>query len=83
MDTLEAAAKLYGEAGATYVRGIDRQNVLWEPLDFPGIPDGIFVDEQGIVRYVKLGGFDVRKSSDKAEIERLLAKPPRAAGAQE
>jgi tetratricopeptide (TPR) repeat protein len=39
------------------------------------VPNGFFVDEQGILRYAKIGGFDARNPADVAAIERLLAAP--------
>lgn len=71
----EAARKFYEEAGVTFIRGVDRDNLLWESLDFLVVPNGILVDDQGIVRYAKFGGFDIRKAADKAEVERFLARP--------
>jgi len=75
------ARRFYAEAGVSFVQGIDRADALWETLDFQVVPNGLFLDEQGIVRYAKFGGFEARQAADVAEIERLLAVPP-AAGLQ-
>lgn len=37
------------------------------------IPNGVFVDEAGVVRYVKLGGFSIDAPEDVRAIEGLLA----------
>ena len=68
----ENAKKFYEQAGVTFIRGIDRADALWETLGFQVVPNGLFLDEQGVVRYAKFGGFEPR---DAAEIERLLAAP--------
>ncbi len=54
---------------------VDSAQVLWELYGFKVIPNGFFVDEQGILRYMKIGGFDVRNPEDKQAIEKLLAEP--------
>ena len=78
----ENARKFYDQSGATYLRAIDRADALWETLDFQVVPNGLFLDEQGIVRFAKFGGFEARDKSDVAEIERLLSAPvSRAASA--
>ncbi len=69
------ARELYQKAGVSFVRGIDRADMLFETLDFEVVPNGFFVDENGIVRYAKFGGFEVRDDTDRAAIEGLLAKP--------
>ena len=69
------ARELYQRAGVTFVRGIDGADMLFETLDFEVVPNGFFVDENGIVRYAKFGGFEVRDDTDRAAIEGLLAKP--------
>ena len=69
----ENARKFYDQSGVTFTRGVDRSDTLWETLDFQVVPNGLFVDEQGVVRYAKFGGFEARQHAD--EIERLLAAP--------
>ena len=69
------ARELYQKAGVTFIRGLDRSDMLFETLDFEVVPNGVFVDENGIVRYAKFGGFEVRDDNDRAAIEALLAKP--------
>jgi tetratricopeptide (TPR) repeat protein len=71
----ENARKFYQEAGVTFLRGVDRADALWATLGFGVVPNGIFLDEQGIVRYAKFGGFDARDAHDRGAIEHLLAAP--------
>jgi hypothetical protein len=35
------------------------------------VPNGVLLDEDGVVRYRKFGGFDVRKPDDLAAVERF------------
>jgi len=37
------------------------------------VPNGLLVDEDGVVRYAKYGGFDVANPEDVATVERFLA----------
>ena len=75
------ARELYQKAGVTFIRGLDRADMLFETLDFEVVPNGFFVDENGIVRYAKFGGFEVRDDTDRAAIEALLSRPSAPVGA--
>jgi len=75
----EQAGRFYQQAGVSFVRGIDRADALWDTLNFQVVPNGMFLDEAGIVRYARFGGFEARDKQDMAEIERLLAAPAAAA----
>ena len=57
-------------AGATFTTLVDEENLLGEMFDFKLIPNGILIDEDGIVRYMKVGGFDVRKLETAAVVEK-------------
>lgn len=69
------AGRFTEAAGATFTTAVDRAQGLWELYGFKVIPNGFFVDERGIVRYAKIGGFDARNPEDTQAIERLLAAP--------
>lgn len=77
MDTqgAEVARRFTEAAGVTYPSAVDRAQGLWDLYGFPVVPNGFFVDEQGILRYAKIGDFDARNPVDVAAIERLLAAP--------
>ena len=69
----EGARRFAESAAATFTTAIDRSQSLWNLYHFNLIPSGIFVDEKGIVRYLKFGEFDVRNPRDEQAVERLLA----------
>ena len=47
---------------------IDQKNVLGELFGYRAIPNGVFLDENGTLRYRKFGGFDIRKSEMADEV---------------
>ena len=48
-------------AGATFVTLIDQSNLLSSIFRFKAVPNGLLIDEQGILNYQKYGGFELRK----------------------
>ena len=84
MDTqgAEVARRFTESSGVTFPSAVDRAQGLWDLYGFPVVPNGFFVDEQGILRYVKIGDFDARNPADAAAIERLLAAPSHQLAAQ-
>jgi len=79
MDTqgAEVARRFTEAAGVTFPSAVDRAQGLWDLYGFPVVPNGFFVDEQGILRYVKIGDFDARNPADVTAIEALLSAPSR------
>jgi tetratricopeptide (TPR) repeat protein len=71
----EVARRFTAAAGVTFPTAVDRSQGLWELYGFKVIPNGFFVDERGMVRYAKIGGFDVRDAADRQAIEHLLESP--------
>ncbi len=59
-------------AGATYTAVVDQHNLLATVLDFKAVPNGVFLDEQGIIRYAKYGGFSVSRDEDREAIQKLI-----------
>ena len=59
-------------AGATFPTMVDSANALGELFGYKVIPNGIFLDESGTVRFAKFGGFSVANEADVAAIEQLL-----------
>lgn len=74
MDTQGAtAARPWTErAGATFPTVVDHDNTLAAVYDYKLIPNGIFLDAAGIVRYRKIGGFNVAQPADVEAIQQLI-----------
>jgi hypothetical protein len=58
-------------AGATFPTVVDEQGLTAVAFGFKAVPNGLLVDEAGIVRYAKYGGFSVDKGDDLAAVERF------------
>jgi hypothetical protein len=71
----DVARRFTEAARVAFPTAVDRSQGLWELYHFKVIPNGFFVDEHGIVRYAKIGGFDVRDRADREAIEQLVATP--------
>ena len=52
---------------------VDSVDCLWSLLGFDFIPNGYYIDERGVIRYLKVGGFDVRDSINRKIIEDLVS----------
>ena len=71
-----AKARPYVEqAQPTYTNLVDSQNQLGLIFGFKAIPNGVFVDENGIVRYTKFGGFDIRNATYRQLVEAFATSP--------
>lgn len=83
MDTggVKAAKPLYEGARASYVTLVDPQNALGDALGFKVIPNGFFIDEAGVLRGQKVGGFEVSRQATIQAVEAFLSQPKAAAGA--
>lgn len=53
---------------------LDTTGTTWDLYGFELIPSGYYVDESGRVRYLKVGGFDVREGTTVKILEDLLAE---------
>ena len=58
----ERARPYVEEAAATFQTAVDEENLLGQLYGFKAIPNGFLIDEDGTVRYKRLGGFDVRRT---------------------
>lgn len=74
MDTqgAEAARPWHERANPTFPTVVDRENRLAQLYDYKLIPNGIFLDEDGVIRYRKFGGFNVENADDVDAIQRLI-----------
>ncbi len=68
----DAARPWVEAAGATFPTVVDSENRLASLYGYKLIPNGIVLDEEGVIRYRKFGGFSVENEGDVAAIQRLL-----------
>ena len=66
----EKARPFVEKAGAQFTTLVDERNLLGRTYGFKAIPNGYLVDESGLVRYKRLGGFDVRRADTAQVVER-------------
>jgi tetratricopeptide (TPR) repeat protein len=67
------AARLWVEkSGGAHTAVVDQHNLLARLLDFKAVPNGVFLDERGIIRYAKYGGFSVERPEDLEVIQKLI-----------
>jgi hypothetical protein len=57
----EMARPFVESAGATFPTVVDRNNLLSRIYGFKAIPNALFIDEGGSIRYLKYTGFDIIK----------------------
>jgi tetratricopeptide (TPR) repeat protein len=63
---------------------VDSAGLLGRMFDFDVVPNGLFVDEFGVLRFIHIGGFDIRRPEVGPQVDALLstdfsnaAEPPR------
>ena len=69
----EAARPFVAAAGVEFPTAIDDRGVLSHHFGFKVVPNGLLVDEAGIVRWAKFGGFSIDDPGDVAVVERFLS----------
>lgn len=52
---------------------VDSAGQLGRLFDFDVVPNGVFVDERGIIRFLHIGGFDIHRPDVGPQIDALLA----------
>jgi len=68
-----ASARPWVEAAAaTFPTVVDSENRLAQIYGYKLIPNGIFLDEEGVIRYQKFGGFTIENQADSDAIQRLI-----------
>ena len=74
VDVNPERARAYAEPVAgTFPTVADPAGVLGRVFDFDVVPNGIFVDEEGMIRFVHIGGFDVRRPEMASQVDALLS----------
>ncbi|GAC1429738.1 MAG: hypothetical protein NVSMB65_03200 [Chloroflexota bacterium] len=80
----EQARPFVAAAHATFPTLVDEAGATAAAFGFKAVPNGVLVDEDGVVRYAKYGGFSVERADDRAAVERFAsggdagASPPGA-----
>ena len=64
------------ECGATFPTLVDASGLLFRLYGFTAVPNGVYVDEAGIIRFQLFTGFSVDRPEIVAQLETLLATPP-------
>lgn len=57
----------------TFPTVIDRAGLLGRMYDFDVVPNGLLIDEAGVLRFKHIGGFDIRRPEIEAQLDALLA----------
>jgi tetratricopeptide (TPR) repeat protein len=74
VDVNPERVRAYAEPVAgTFPTVVDSAGVLGRIFDFDVVPNGIFVDAEGLMRFIHIGGFDVRRSEMAAQVDALLS----------
>lgn len=63
------------QSGVTFPTFLDASGLLIRLYDFSAVPNGVYVDEAGIIRFQLFTGFSVDREDIIQQIETLLAKP--------
>ncbi len=70
----QAAAPYIQKAHATYPALVDTDNVLGTLFGLSVVPNGVFIDERGVLRKVFEGDFEVSSPKTVAAVEAFLAE---------
>jgi hypothetical protein len=60
------------QAGATFLNAVDMLNQLSTVFGFKAVPNVVLVDDAGIIRYTRFGGFDIRANDHRRLAERFV-----------
>lgn len=63
------------EFGITFPTLVDASGLLLRLYGFTAVPNGVFVDENGVIRFQLFTGFSVDRQDIVAQLESLLATP--------
>ncbi len=56
----------------SFPTAVDRANTLGRLFDFDVVPNGLFVDESGVIQFLHIGGFYLRRPEVRTQVEALL-----------
>lgn len=61
------------KAGATFTTLVDEENLLGQLYGFKVVPNGLLIDESGVINYRRIGGFDIRREETASVIRQWIA----------
>ncbi|MCH7800608.1 MAG: redoxin domain-containing protein [Chloroflexi bacterium] len=70
----EFARPFVEKAKAEFPTVVDRENHLGQLYRFKAIPNGYLINEEGVVEYRRLGGFDIRQPETRRIVEEWIGK---------
>jgi tetratricopeptide (TPR) repeat protein len=70
----EVARPFVEKAHTEFPTIVDRENLLGQLYRFKAIPNGYLINEEGVVEYRRLGGFDIRRSETREIVEEWISK---------
>ena len=74
VDVNPERVRAYAEqVASSFPTVVDSAGVLGRVFDFDVVPNGIFVDAESVIRFIHIGGFDVRRPEMAAQVDALLA----------
>ena len=79
----ERARPYVEKAGATFTTLVDERNLLSQMFSFKAVPNGMLIDEEGVLQYRKFGGFDIRKQEYAELMEAWVSSPSSGALAEQ
>ena len=63
------------ESGVTFPTFVDASGILFRLFGFTAVPNGVYVDETGVIRFQLYTGFSIDRKDIVAQLESLLATP--------
>ena len=69
----EKSRPYHEQAGAEFVTVVDEENSLARIFGYRAIPNGILIDEEGILRFQQYGGFDIKKDETRALVSAFIS----------
>jgi hypothetical protein len=70
----ELARPFVDKAQAEFPTIVDRENLLGQLYRFKAIPNGYLINEDGVVEYRRLGGFDIRRPETRKVVEKWISE---------
>ena len=69
----EKSRPYHEQAGAKFTTVVDEENSLARVFGYRAIPNGILVDESGILQFQQYGGFDIKKEEIRQLVSEFIA----------